>query len=94
MKTLRASADDGRLAEYYTGTGIKHFTGKGLATYSFPLPPLAEQHRIVEKVDELMTLCDWLEASLTSGGETRGRLLESVLHEALEVAADGDHGHG
>ena len=94
VKTLRASADDGRLAEYYTGTGIKHFTGKGLATYSFPLPPLAEQHRIVARVDELMALCDRLEASLTTGDETRGRLLESVLHEALEVAADGDHGHG
>ena len=61
--------------------------------FLIPLPPLAEQHRIIAKVDELMALCDRLEASLTTGDETRGRLLESVLHEALEVAADGDHGH-
>ena len=47
------------------------------------LPPLAEQHQIVAKVDELMTLCDRLEASLTTGDETRGRLVESTLHEAL-----------
>ncbi len=47
VKALRASADDGRLADYFTGTGIKHFTGKGLDAYLFPLPPLAEQHRIV-----------------------------------------------
>lgn len=48
-----------------------------------PLPPLAEQQRIVAKVDELMTLCDRLEASLARGEERRGRLLEALLHEAL-----------
>ena len=52
--------------------------------FLIPLPPLAEQHRIIAKVDELMALCDRLEASLTTGDETRGRLLEAVLHEALE----------
>ena len=62
--------------------------------FLIPLPPLAEQHRIVAKVDELMTLCDRLEASLTTRDETRERLLESVLHEALDIAADGEHGHG
>jgi type I restriction enzyme S subunit len=53
-----------------------------------PLPPLAEQHRIVAKVDELMALCDRLEASLTVGDDTRRRLLEAVLHEALAPALD------
>ena len=48
-----------------------------------PLPPLAEQHRIVARVDELMALFDQLEASLTTGGETQGRLVEAVLHKLL-----------
>ena len=52
--------------------------------FLIPLPPLAEQYRIVAKVDELMALCDRLEASLTTRDETRGRLIEAVLHEALE----------
>lgn len=80
---LKASADDGRLAEYFTGTGIKHFTGKGLKSYRFPLPPLAEQHRIVAQVNELMALCDRLEASLKVADEVRRRLLEALLAEAL-----------
>jgi len=51
------------------------------------LPPLAEQHRIVAKVDELMTLCDQLEASLATAQTETTRLLESVLHHALQSPA-------
>ena len=54
----------------------------------FPLPPLAEQRRIVAKVYELMAVCDWLEASLVAGDETRGRLIDALLHETLEPATD------
>ena len=48
-----------------------------------PLPPLAEQYRIVAKVDELMALCDRLEASLAAADETRRHLLEALLADAL-----------
>ncbi len=50
--------------------GIKNMTGTAgqqrvpinyISTYLFPLPPLREQKRIVQKVDELMALCDKLE---------------------------------
>ena len=88
VKALRASADDGRLAEYFTGTGIKHFTGKSLAAYLFPLPPLPEQHRIITRVDELIALCDRLEASLATGEDTRRRLLDALLREVLMQTAD------
>lgn len=52
------------------------------------IPPLAEQHRIVAKVDTLMALCDRLEATLTTADTTRTRLLEALLHEALEPQAE------
>ena len=55
-----------------------------LRAISIPFPPLAEQHRIVTKVDELMALCDRLEAALTAADTTRHRLLEALLHEALK----------
>jgi type I restriction enzyme S subunit len=47
------------------------------------LPPLAEQHRIVAKVDELMALCDQLEQQLSQAEQGRRGLLEAVLREAL-----------
>jgi len=48
-----------------------------------PLPPLAEQHRIVAKVDVLMALCEQLEQQLNQADQQRRRLLEAVLAEAL-----------
>lgn len=54
----------------------------------FPLPPLAEQRRIVAKVEELMALLDRLEAALTLRETTRARLLEALIHEALDSATD------
>ncbi|WP_194744498.1 restriction endonuclease subunit S [Thermaurantiacus tibetensis] len=55
-------------------------------TIPVPLPPLAEQRRIVAKVEELMALCDALEAALVTASTTRTRLLSALLHEALAPA--------
>jgi type I restriction enzyme S subunit len=57
-----------------------------LVSLPIPLPPLAEQHRIVAMVDELMALCDRLEASLSTGNDTCRRLLDALLAEALAPA--------
>jgi type I restriction enzyme, S subunit len=75
--------DSGVMQTYFTGVGILHFTGRALAKLVFPLPPLAEQHRIVAKVDQLMSLCERLEASLNAAAATRHRLLDALLAEAL-----------
>ena len=43
----------GRLSRYYTGATIKHLTGKALAEYPIPLPPVEEQKRILMVVSRL-----------------------------------------
>jgi type I restriction enzyme S subunit len=54
----------------------------------FPLPPLAEQHRIVAKVNELMSLRDQVEARLANAADTRRRLLDALVAEALAPGDD------
>lgn len=59
-----------------------------LTSLPIPLPPRSEQDRIVATVDELMTLCDQLEASLARGESTRGRLFDALLLDALSPNHD------
>ncbi|ARM10832.1 MULTISPECIES: restriction endonuclease subunit S [Rhizobium] len=66
-------------------TGQANVSGSALKNMLIPLPPLAEQHRIVAKVDDLMAICDQLETGLTSADETRKKLLDALLAEALAL---------
>lgn len=48
-----------------------------------PLPPLAEQQRIVAKVDQLMALCDALEAKLNQARQQSEKLMEASVRQLL-----------
>jgi type I restriction enzyme, S subunit len=63
----------------------RHF--KLLKDASIPLPPLAEQHRIVAKVDELMALCDRLEQQQEESVCTHDTLVKTLL-DALTTASE------
>lgn len=65
-------------------TGQANVSGSVLRNMLLPLPPLSEQQRIVAKVDELMILCDAIEASLRASDIARQRLLNSFIKQALE----------
>ncbi|PVE22300.1 type I restriction endonuclease subunit S [Microvirga sp. KLBC 81] len=66
--------------------GLKNVNSAELAALSIPLPPLAEQQRIVAKANELMGICDRLEDSITNTDAAKKRLLDAVLYEALAPA--------
>ncbi len=47
----------------------------------FALPPLAEQRRIVAKVEQLMALVDTLEQQLAASRVAASKLLSALVHE-------------
>jgi type I restriction enzyme, S subunit len=53
-----------------------------------PLPPLPEQHRIVAKVDELMFLCDQLEAAKAEQEQCRDSLVAASLQGLNQPAEE------
>ncbi len=54
-----------------------------LGTIPIPFPPLAEQIRIVQKLDELMQYCNELETSIKQSESQNEKLLQQVLRQAL-----------
>ena len=67
---------------------------ESLALLAIPLPPLAEQRRIVAKVDELMALYDRLEAEQADAGAAHAKVVATLLGtltqsaDAAELAAN------
>ena len=68
-------------------TTINQITQSNLRSTLAPIPPLAEQHRIVAKVDHLMALVDELEAQLVASRATAKDLLEALVAELAAAGA-------
>ena len=66
-----------------TGTTVESLKFEEFAKHYFLLPPEAEQHRIVTKVDELMTLCDQIKTHLQHQQQTRLHLADAMVDQAL-----------
>ncbi|MEA3277243.1 MAG: restriction endonuclease subunit S [Pseudomonadota bacterium] len=70
-----------------TGIAQKTVPLKGLRTMPLPIAPIGEQSRIVAKVDQLMALCDDLEAKQNQRTETHGHLIRAA-HQPLTQPHD------
>ena len=66
-------------------TNIANISLGRMKPLPFPLPPLAEQKRIVAKVDELMALCDALEAQQKEREAKRSALAKASLAAFAEA---------
>ena len=47
-----------------------------------PVPPVAEQNRIVAKIEELMVLCDALKTGITDVSVTQKHLADAIVEQA------------
>lgn len=66
-----------------TGAGREGLPKYNLEQFLIPIPPLAEQSRIVQIIDELMQHCSGLETSIKDSESQNEKLLQQVLREAL-----------
>ncbi len=67
------------LALLNTGTSVPQINHKDIDPLPFPIPPLAEQHRIVARIDQLMALCDKLDSQIDAATNKQDVLLNAVM---------------
>ncbi|MEH8128419.1 restriction endonuclease subunit S [Aeromonas veronii] len=72
-----------QIFRFDNGSAQPNLSANSVMMYAFPCPPISEQHRIVAKVDELMTLCDQLKSRLQTSQQTQLALAESLVEGAL-----------
>jgi type I restriction enzyme S subunit len=78
---IRSPFAQGPIWEASEGMAIKHLSITDFAKMLLPIPPLAEQHRIVAKVDQLKSLVDELERQQDASRENASKLLDAIVQE-------------
>jgi len=72
-----------RIQDKPVGATVKHLRVGGVESMLIPLPPLAEQRRIVAKVEELEALCDQLKGRVFEAQNTQLNLADSLVEQAV-----------
>lgn len=62
-----------------TTSGVKNINSTEISQLKVPLPPLAEQHRIVARLDQLMALCDTLGQKIDATTDKQTELLNTLI---------------
>ena len=78
------------LARTCTGMKVRHTSPDRILRVPFPVCPLAEQERIVAKVDQMMSICDDLESKLTQSQADSEKLMEAGVAGVLNTHSSRD----
>ena len=95
FKIFRSSLWRDYISKEAGGTNINNIKESHLSQFLIPLPPLAEQQRILAKVDELMALCGELktvEKAIDASGPKQATIIplgKPKKNEPLQMAARG-----
>jgi type I restriction enzyme, S subunit len=66
-----------------TGSLIQHMFTSQLAQFTFPLPPLAEQERIVAEIERRFSLVEELDCAVSVNRQRGDWLRQSILQKAF-----------
>jgi type I restriction enzyme S subunit len=77
----------GKIEEAQTGAGREGLPKGKMDRIPIPLPPLAEQAAIVERIESLMATCRELAAEIERSRTHAADLLQAVLKEAFAPAS-------
>lgn len=68
-----------QIFRFDNGTAQPNLSANSVGLFSYPLPPLQEQNRIADKIEELMRICDALELNLQRSTTVAGHLAISAI---------------
>ncbi|EES3187119.1 restriction endonuclease subunit S [Escherichia coli] len=80
---LKNDSNNLTLSQLFTGTTIKHLTGKALAKYPLRVPPVYEQREIVRRVEQLFAYADTIEKQVNNALVRVNNLTQSILAKAF-----------
>lgn len=80
---LKSDSNTRLLEQLFTGTTIRHLTGKALKKYPLRVPPIEEQAEIVRRVEQLFTFAGQIEQRVKNAQVRVNNLTQSILAKAF-----------
>ncbi|NYT83772.1 restriction endonuclease subunit S [Alcaligenaceae bacterium] len=77
-----------QIFRFDNGTAQPNLSANSVGLFSYPLPPLQEQIRIADKIEQLMRVCDALELQLRQATEVAGRFSVAAVSSLTGIAIE------